>query len=437
MEFLVLAVFTGMLIGCVAFGIPVLYALVGGLLLFFAYSLKKGFSLKETIDMCLQGIKTVKNVLLTMILIGVLTGLWRSAGTIPTIVVYCVRLITPSIFILLAFLLNCLVSFLIGTSFGTAATMGAICMAIAQTMGVSPVMAGGAIISGAFFGDRCSPVSTSTLLVSEVTRSDMYENIREMMKTAVIPFGICCILFWGMGWLQNSSGGTAADVGSLFAKEFKQGIIPLLPAVIILILALRKVEVKKAMIVSILWAFVICLFYQQRAFSDVFHTMVLGYSSADPQIGKMMDGGGILSMVKVVAIVCLSSCFSGIFETTGLLKPLQEKIAKAGEKISPFGVILPVSALACAVSCNQTLAIIVTQQLCHKLVQDKKDMAMYLENGAVLIAPLFPWSIAGAVPLAAIGAPDAALLAGCYLYLVPLCQLVTDTFTYKSKRRKK
>lgn len=298
MELLVLAVFTGMLIGCVAFGIPVLYALVGGLLLFFAYSLKKGFSLKETIDMCLQGIKTVKNVLLTMILIGVLTGLWRSAGTIPTIVVYCVRLITPSIFILLAFLLNCLVSFLIGTSFGTAATMGAICMAIAQTMGVSPVMAGGAIISGAFFGDRCSPVSTSTLLVSEVTRYDMYENIREMMKTAVIPFGICCILFWGMGWLQNSSGGTAADVGSLFAKEFKQGIIPLLPAVIILILALRKVEVKKAMIVSILWAFVICLFYQQRAFSDVFHTMVLGYSSADPQIGKMMDGGGILSMVK-------------------------------------------------------------------------------------------------------------------------------------------
>ena len=93
--------------------------------------------------------------------------------------------------------------------------------------------------------------------------------------------------------------------------------------------------------------------------------------------------------------MCLSSCFSGIFETTGLLKPLQEKIAKAGEKISPFGVILPVSALACAVSCNQTLAIIVTQQLCHKLVQDKKDMAMYLENGAVLIAPLFHGPLQG------------------------------------------
>lgn len=263
-------------------------------------------------------------------------------------------------------------------------------MAIAQTMGVSPVMAGSAIISGAFFGDSCSPVSTSTLLVSEVTRTDMYENMREMMKTAAIPFGICCILFLGMGWLQNSAGDTVTDVGSLFAKEFKQGIIPLLPAVIILILALRKVEVKKAMIVSILCVFMICLFYQQRTLSDVFHTMVLGYSSADPQIGKMMDGGGILSMVKVVAIVCLSSCFSGIFEATGLLQPLQEKIAKIGEKISPFGGILPVSALACAVSCNQTLAIIVTQQLCHKLVPDKKDMAMYLENGAVLIAPLFP-----------------------------------------------
>ena len=174
MELAVLTLFAVLLIGALAAGVPILYALIAGLILFSAYSLKCGFTLEQTGKMCLKGVNTVKNVLITMTIIGVLTGLWRSSGTIPAIVGYCVQLITPSVFLLLTFLLNSLVSFLIGTSFGTAATMGAICIAMAQAMDIS--LAGGAAISGAFFGDRCSPVSTSTLLVAEVTHTDMVES---------------------------------------------------------------------------------------------------------------------------------------------------------------------------------------------------------------------------------------------------------------------
>ena len=109
--------------------------------------------------------------------------------------------------------------------------------------------------------------------------------------------------------------------------------------------------------------------------------------------------------------------------------PLQEKIIKAGEKLAPFAVVLPVSVIACAVSCNQSLAILVTEQLCNKLVTDQEKMAMYLEDGTIVIAPLIPWSIAGAVPLASMGAPGTALFAGCYLYALPLWRLITDCFT--------
>ena len=180
MELAVLTLFAVLLIGALAAGVPILYALIAGLILFSAYSLKCGFTLEQTGKMCLKGVNTVKNVLITMTIIGVLTGLWRSSGTIPAIVGYCVQLITPSVFLLLTFLLNSLVSFLIGTSFGTAATMGAICIAMAQAMDISLALAGGAAISGAFFGDRCSPVSTSTLLVAEVTHTDMYKNIPKL-----------------------------------------------------------------------------------------------------------------------------------------------------------------------------------------------------------------------------------------------------------------
>ena len=122
MELAVLTLFAVLLIGALAAGVPILYALIAGLILFSAYSLKCGFTLEQTGKMCLKGVNTVKNVLITMTIIGVLTGLWRSSGTIPAIVGYCVQLITPSVFLLLTFLLNSLVSFLIGTSFGTAAT---------------------------------------------------------------------------------------------------------------------------------------------------------------------------------------------------------------------------------------------------------------------------------------------------------------------------
>ena len=206
MELAVLTLFAVLLIGALAAGVPILYALIAGLILFSAYSLKCGFTLEQTGKMCLKGVNTVKNVLITMTIIGVLTGLWRSSGTIPAIVGYCVQLITPSVFLLLTFLLNSLVSFLIGTSFGTAATMGAICIAMAQAMDISLALAGGAAISGAFFGDRCSPVSTSTLLVAEVTHTDMYKNIPKLMKDSIVPFVMSCVAYLVMGWLQSASG---------------------------------------------------------------------------------------------------------------------------------------------------------------------------------------------------------------------------------------
>ena len=298
-----------------------------------------------------------------------------------------------------------------------------------QAMDISLALAGGAAISGAFFGDRCSPVSTSTLLVAEVTHTDMYKNIPKLMKDSIVPFVISCVAYLVMGWLQSASGSAAAGAGELFSREFRMGLIPLIPAAAIFILAICKVEVKKAMAVSIFLAFVICLVYQHRPLTETLYSMVFGYVSEDAQISKMLNGGGIQSMIKVVAVVCLSSCYSGIFEKTGLLLPLQEKIIKAGEKLAPFAVVLPVSVIACAVSCNQSLATLVTEQLCNKLVTDQEKMAMYLEDGTIVIAPLIPWSIAGAVPLASMGAPGTALFAGCYLYALPLWRLITDCFT--------
>ncbi len=118
--------------------LPILYALIVGYLIFSVYARLRQYSVPAILKMSAAGIRTAKNVLMTFVLIGMLTALWRAAGTIPTIVCHAADYIRPSVFLLMSFLLNCLVSFLTGTAFGTAATMGVICMTMARTMGGGP-----------------------------------------------------------------------------------------------------------------------------------------------------------------------------------------------------------------------------------------------------------------------------------------------------------
>ena len=200
MELLFLALFAASLIACVVTGASVVFALIFGYILFFSYGLIHGKSVKEMLRFSRNGIFTVKNVLLTLLLISMLTAIWRACGSIAYIVYYASAICTPSVMLLASFLLCCLISFLTGTSFGSAATIGVICMTMANSMGIPAFLTGGAILAGIFFGDRCSPVSTSALLVSELTKTDLFSNIRNMTRSAPVPFILSCVLYGILGF---------------------------------------------------------------------------------------------------------------------------------------------------------------------------------------------------------------------------------------------
>lgn len=213
--------------------------------------------------MAISGIKTVKNVLITFLLIGMLTALWREASTIPVIVCYAAKLIRPSLFLVMAFLLNCLVSFMTGTAFGTAATMGVICTTIASTMQMNPVFVGGAVLSGVYFGDRCSPVSTSALQVSELTKTNIFQNIKSMFRSAAAPFLVTCMLYLTVGFLTGGSG-EILDLQALFGREFVLSPSALLPGVV----PLASVGAPTS---SILFACFLYFLPLWRVVVDVFH----------------------------------------------------------------------------------------------------------------------------------------------------------------------
>lgn len=423
MEAIVLILFCCTLLGCLMLHQSILIALFLGFLLFFGYGLLRGYPAKAMAVMSLEGILTVRNILITFLLIGMLTATWRAAGTIPVIICYSAPLIHPLIFLPVVFLLNCLVSFLTGTSFGTAATMGVIAMTMARTMDASLFLTGGAILSGLYFGDRCSPVSTSALLVSELTRTDIYDNIRQMMRIAVVPFLLTVVLYLLAG-LTGTHSGPAPDIRAMFGSALQLRWPALIPALVIMVLSLLRMKTKRTMAISILTAIPVCLWLQHMNLADILGLLVFGYHSPDPAVAALLNGGGIVSMIRVAVIVCLSSSYAGIFKGTRMLDSLKAQIASLGNKMSAFGGVLLVSVVTSAISCNQTLSIMLTNQLCEDLMPDNRQRAIALEDAPELVAPLIPWSIAGAVPLATIGADSICLLAACYLYLVPLWHLL-------------
>lgn len=422
MEMLFLSLFAVVLTVFVIFDWSIVLALLVGLFLFSLYARLKGNTVKAICRMIIDGAKTSKNILIVFCLVGILTALWRDSGTIPTIISYTVGLINPKSFIFMTFLLCCLVSFLIGTSFGSAATMGVICVTMGAAMGANPVLTGGAMLSGVLFGDRCSPVSTSALLVSELTGTSIYENIKRMFKTATVPFAVTSLVYIASGFFSHT-GESEPDIAQLFAKEVEITPFALIPAAVILVLALLKVKTRYSMLCSIVAAFFVSLFVQKTEITDLLECMITGYKATLPELSSMFDGGGLTSMIRVVLIVCISSAYSGIFNATGMLTNLIEKLEKLSQKTGSFAVTVFVSVFTSMISCNQTLAIILSDSLCSKLEKDKEQFAIDLENSVVVIAPLIPWSIAGAVPLTSAGAPTASLFAACYLYLLPLWYL--------------
>lgn len=423
MEVLTIGIFCALLIICIITGKSILYALLAGLIIFSLYGKKQGYSWRQISRMALQGAWKVKNILLTFILIGMLTALWRQAGTIPAIICYTVHLIKPSTFLLMTFLLNCLISVLTGTALGTAATIGVVCATMASALGIPSWMTGGAILSGVYFGDRCSPVSTSALLVAELTETGIYTNIKNMIKSALAPFTITCILYLTVS-IQLHGKTEMPDLGHAFGSEFRLSWIALLPAAVILLLSVMQAGVKIAMIASIVTAIPVCIGLQNMAFTELPELLLNGFHSTDVAVAAMLNGGGITSMLKVGAIVCISSSYSGIFQATGILNGFQKMVCLLANRTKPYFAVLVTSILTSVMACNQTLAIMLTGQLCSRTEPDKLRFANNLEDSAVLIAPLVPWSIACAVPLTAAGAPGYSVLFAVFLYLLPLCDLV-------------
>ena len=421
--------FFAALVVCLVTGTPIAWALLVGLGAFWCYGRQRGFKRRELASMAWAELKKALIVVVVVFLIGVITGLWRASGTITYAIIKGMELVTPRLFLVIAFLLCAALSYVLGTSFGVASTMGVILMALARSGGVDIAITAGVVLSGIYFGDRCSPASSAASLVAAVTETKLYDNVRLMLRTGLLPTLVTIAVYTVLSLFHPI---TAVDEGVLNAlgSAFTISWTALLPAVVMFVLPLCKVSIRITMLCSIAVAAVIAFAVQGFSIPEILSIAWGGYHPEDPALAAVLSGGGIVSMVDSYLIVSLAGMYSGILKGTGALDSLEETSAALARRIGRFPAMVVVTTLCASVLCNQAVTSMLGTQLMRGSDEDKRELAQDMENSGIMIAGLIPWSIACSVPLAMLGSDLRSIPYAVLLWATPLCYGLTKRYFF-------
>jgi len=421
-------IFVAAMVAALVIDISMIYALLVGLVCFLAVGAHRGFKMPDLLRMGWEGTKDAGVVIVVISIIGMITASWRISGTITIFVYYGIKLITPSLFLIIAYLLACLLSYSLGTSYGISGTVGVIFMTLAKSGGVNPIITGGVLLSGVYFGDRGSPVSSCANMVAAVTGTKILDNVKSMMKTAVLPFALCCAAYTALSFM-NPISSVDADLVRTFEETFSLSPWAFVPAVIILVLPLLKVNIFHTMLVSLTSAVLVACLVQGVPLTEVLRTCIMGYKAPSAGLGEILNGGGFISMVEVLVILAISCAYSGIFTGTGMLDSLQEKLTAVCGRFGRFPVMAAVGMASIIVFCNQTIGVLITNDFMQKPYLDagasREELMCDIANSTVVFAGIIPWSIGCSVPLALMGAELSSIPFALYLFAVP----VIYTFT--------
>ena len=429
------AVFIAAMIACMIAGVDTFFALVLGIVLFSVIGLKRGHKLSALWRMMWSEGRKLIPLLAIFVFIGAITALWRSSGTITFFIYDGIQIIRPGIFILVAFLLTCLLSYALGTSFGVTGTVGIILMALARSGGVDTAITAGAVLSGAYFGDRCSPASSSGLLVAAVTETKQYDNIRNMHRTGWLSMLVSIAIYAALS-AANPIRTVEDSLLNTLTESFSLSLWTVVPALLMLVLPMVKVSISTTLIVSCAAAFAVSVLVQGMPAWDTLYAAVMGYMPQSAELTAILSGGGVLNMMATSFAVMATGLFAGLLSGLGVLDGLKGLVETLAGKWGLFPTTVLVSLLAGMIFCNQSIIIMMAYPLLHDVYErcghGNEELALDVENSGIVMAALIPWNIAGSVPLQMLDAGPSAIPYMVLLYMIPLCHGLSKKWLTKN-----
>lgn len=393
-----------------------------------------GTKWKEIEGCMVENIKNCATTNMILLFVGILVGIWVVGGAIPSLIYYGLMFIKPVAILPLTFILCSITSLLTGTSFGSIATMGLVLYGIGVNMGVPAGLIAGAVVSGAHFGDKMSPISDTTNLAPAVSGTNLYEHIRSMMYTTVPATIISLALYMiiGLRYQGNGSSEKATQLMQVLQENYHIGILAFLPLLLVIILSVFHVPSLITLMISIVLSTFVALVTQDISFTAIMDAAVNGFHSNTgyDMIDVMLSRGGLISMIETIAITWFACMMGGAFQASGLLEVVTEKFLLKFVKTTKSLVIttlMYVYAIMAATG-SQTIALILPGKTMttsyDKMNVNRKVLSRSLEDAGTMGAALIPWTSVAAYIMGVLGCGTAYIPYSFLNYLVPVFSIV-------------
>lgn len=378
-------------------------ALVLGAMTAALFGLYLGLSWKEIESGMINGIKNALGASLILIIIGMVIGSWILSGTIQTMVYYGLEFLSPGIFLPAAFLLAAITSILIGSSFGTIATMGIVLLGVAEGLGVPKAITVGAIVSGAMLGDKISPMSDSTNLTAAMSSTDLFDHIKSMLYVSAPAALISLILYTLIGTFYLDGGADLANINQILSslsQNFNISLWTLIPPALMLLLSLFKVPAIASLSISFITASIFAVLTQGASFAEILNAAASGYQ-ADTGLNlldNLLTQGGINNMMSTVAIIMAGTAMGGILEKARVLEVILDSMLGFIKKPRDLILISLSSAYIMLLATGEMfVSIVIPGRTLAPAYQEMKIknnvLSRTLETASTLGCSILPWGV--------------------------------------------
>lgn len=415
----------------------------------------------EMLESVYKNIKTTSGAILILLFVGSLAGTWLISGIIPTMIYYGLQILNPTIFLAVAVVISALISLLTGSSWGTTATIGIALIGIGKGLGIHEGMIAGAVISGAYFGDKISPMSDTTNLAAAMANIDLFRHIRYMLYTTGPSISIALILFIVLGFFQDAHGEMQnLEILSGIKNTFNISPWLLIVPATVIFLIIKKVEPVVALLVGTVLGAIAAVIAQPQVLQDVLKLDTLtihdsykavmnaivsdiSIETDNATLNELFSSGGMKGMLSTIWLILSAMVFGGIMEAIGALKSISNALLRMAK--GDFGVFASTT-----VTCiffngtvsDQYLAIVVPGKMYAKAFKDKglapENLSRTLEDSGTVTSVLFPWNTGGAYNAGVLGVATVAYVPFAFFNLIsPLMTLFFAAFKIRIRKIKK
>ena len=420
-------------------------------------ALKMGHLWEDVIKGMVKSISSAMSAILILLMIGSLTGTWMLSGIVPAMIYYGLDVLGPSVLLVAACIVSAIVSLATGSSWSTSATIGIALIGIGRALDVPDGLIAGAVISGAYFGDKMSPLSDTTNLAPAMAGTDLFVHIRYMALTTGPSFVITLLIFlvWGFGLSGTGDTGQVESTRTLISNTFNMTPWLFLVPLAVVVMIVKKMPALPAIFIGTLLGGLFAFIFQPDVIREVgggagieggYKAIVtsmfteLHFSTGDEVVNKLLSSKGMVGMLNTIWLILCAMVFGGVLEMCGMLKRMASGIIKMARST---GSLVASTAGACfvfnATASDQYIAIVVPGRMFRTAYRDRglapENLSRTLEDAGTVTSVLIPWNTCGAYQSGVLGVATGEYFMYCFFNLIsPLMTIIFGTFGIKIKK---